>query len=101
MDISQLLASFSSAFTQDNRLLTLSLGDGSIAAETLLPQALEGEEGVSESYRYQLICLSPNGSIELKSLLGVAAKIGIAAASGEELVRCGVVANRLTAPAGS
>lgn len=91
MDISQLLASFSSAFTQDNRLLTLSLGDGSIAAETLLPQTLEGEEGVSESYRYQLTCLSPNGSIELKSLLGVAAKIGIAAASGEELVRCGVV----------
>ncbi|WP_337883458.1 type VI secretion system Vgr family protein [Chromobacterium haemolyticum] len=91
MDISQLLASFSSAFTQNNRLLTLCLGDGSIAAETLLPQTLEGEEGVSESYRYQLTCLSPNGSIELKSLLGVAAKIGIAAASGEELVRCGVV----------
>ncbi|WP_083370108.1 type VI secretion system Vgr family protein [Chromobacterium sphagni] len=91
MDISSLLASFASAFSQDHRLLTLGLGDGHIAAEQLLPQSLDGEEGVSKPYRFTLTCLSPDGAIELKTLLGQPARIGIADAQGVETVRCGVV----------
>ncbi|AAQ61637.1 type VI secretion system Vgr family protein [Chromobacterium violaceum] len=91
MDLSSLLASFASAFNQDQRLLTLELGSGQVAAEQLLPQSLNGEEGVSQAYRYQLTCLSPDGAIELKTLLGQAARIGIADAQGQETIRCGVV----------
>ncbi|NHQ82458.1 type VI secretion system tip protein VgrG [Chromobacterium vaccinii] len=91
MDLSTLLSSFASAFNQDQRLLTLELGSGSVAAEQLLPQSLDGEEGVSKAYRYQLTCLSPDGAIELKSLLGQSARIGIADAQGHETIRCGVV----------
>nr|WP_199066565.1 type VI secretion system Vgr family protein [Chromobacterium sp. ASV5] len=91
MDISSLLASFASAFTQDKRLLTLSMGEGAISANQLLPYTLEGEEGISEAYRYQLTCLSPDGSIELKSLLGQPVRIGIEDAKGVKTVRCGVV----------
>ncbi|KMN76136.1 type VI secretion system protein, partial [Chromobacterium sp. LK11] len=91
MDLSTLLASFASAFNQDQRLLTLSLGDGSVAAEQLLPLSLAGEEGVSRPYAYQLTCLSPDGAIELKTLLGLPARIGILDAAGAESLRCGVV----------
>ena len=91
MNLDTLLASFASAFNQDQRLLTLELGSGSVAAEQLLPQSLDGEEGVSKAYRYQLTCLSPDGAIELKSLLGQSARIGIADAQGQETIRCGVV----------
>ncbi|WP_440216489.1 hypothetical protein [Chromobacterium piscinae] len=58
MDLTSLLSSFASAFNQDQRLLTLELGSGSVAAEQLLPQSLDGEEGVSKAYRYQLTCLT-------------------------------------------
>ncbi|BBH11293.1 type VI secretion system Vgr family protein [Chromobacterium haemolyticum] len=91
MDLSTLLASFASAFNQDQRLLTLSLGDGSVAAEQLLPLSLAGEEGVSRPYAYQLTCLSPDGAIELKTLLGLPARLGILDAAGAESLRCGVV----------
>ncbi|MBP4049127.1 type VI secretion system tip protein VgrG [Chromobacterium violaceum] len=91
MDYSTLLASFASAFDQRQRLLTLELGEGSIDAHQLLPQQLDGEEGVSQAYRYQLTCLSPDVSMELKALLGLPARIGVAGADGVETVRCGVV----------
>ncbi|RQO65397.1 type VI secretion system tip protein VgrG, partial [Aquitalea sp. FJL05] len=91
MDFSALLASFAAAFSQHQRLLTLQLDGGQIAAEQLLPHTLDGSEGVSEAYRYQLSCLSPDGNIELKSLLGVAARLGVLDADGSEVVRCGVV----------
>ncbi|MBA4709088.1 type VI secretion system Vgr family protein [Aquitalea aquatica] len=91
MDFSALLASFAAAFSQHQRLLTLQLDGGQIAAEQLLPHTLDGSEGVSEAYRYQLTCLSPDGTIELKSLLGVAARLGVLDADGNEVVRCGVV----------
>ncbi|WP_244898991.1 type VI secretion system Vgr family protein [Chromobacterium violaceum] len=91
MDLSALLASFASAFNQEQRLLTLELGSGQVAAEQLLPLSLDGEEGVSKSYRYTLTCLSPDGNIELKTLLGQPARIGIQDADGDETIRCGVV----------
>ncbi|WP_083338814.1 type VI secretion system Vgr family protein [Chromobacterium sphagni] len=91
MDLNALLASFASAFGQDRRVLTLQLGTGQIAAEQLLPLSLQAEEGLSQPYRYTLTCLSPDTHIELKSLLGQPARIGIEDASGGESIRCGVV----------
>ncbi|WP_199153582.1 type VI secretion system Vgr family protein [Chromobacterium sp. ASV23] len=91
MDLNALLASFASAFGQDRRVLTLRLGTGQIAAEQLLPLSLQAEEGLSQPYRYTLTCLSPDTHIELKSLLGQPARIGIEDAAGGESIRCGVV----------
>ncbi|SMF12753.1 type VI secretion system Vgr family protein [Pseudogulbenkiania subflava] len=91
MDLSSLLASFAAAFTQDQRLLTLQLGDGGRWGETLLPLAVNGDEAVSDSYRYRVECLSPDAGLELKSLLGVPVRLGIAGVDGAEQVRCGVV----------
>ncbi|WP_406850426.1 contractile injection system protein, VgrG/Pvc8 family, partial [Chromobacterium phragmitis] len=91
MDLNALLASFASAFGQENRLLTLELGSGHLAAERLLPLSLDGEEGLSRPYRYTLSCLSPDDNIELKTLLGQSARIGIADPAGRESLRCGVV----------
>ncbi|WP_081542099.1 type VI secretion system Vgr family protein [Chromobacterium violaceum] len=91
MDLNSLLSSFASAFNQDHRLLTLELGSGQIAAEQLLPLSLDGEEGLSRAYRYTVTCLSPDGHIELKTLLGQPARIGIQDADGDETIRCGVV----------
>ncbi|WP_233196435.1 type VI secretion system Vgr family protein [Chromobacterium sinusclupearum] len=91
MDLNALLASFASAFGQDRRVLTLQLGTGQIAAEQLLPLSLQAEEGLSQPYRYTLTCLSPDTHLELKSLLGQPARIGIEDAAGGESIRCGVV----------
>ncbi|WP_046168902.1 type VI secretion system Vgr family protein, partial [Chromobacterium vaccinii] len=91
MDITALLASFASAFSQDNRHITLAIASDTAGPEQLLPQTLDGEEGVSRSYRFQLDCLSPDGQIELKSLLGHPARIGLMNAEGGEDVRCGVI----------
>ncbi|UTH75188.1 type VI secretion system Vgr family protein [Chromobacterium sp. IIBBL 290-4] len=91
MDLNALLASFASAFGQDRRVLTLQLGTGQIAAEQLLPLSLHAEEGLSQPYRYTLTCLSPDTHLELKSLLGQPARIGIEDAAGGESIRCGVV----------
>ncbi|QND85883.1 Protein VgrG [Chromobacterium vaccinii] len=91
MDITALLASFASAFSQDNRHITLAIDSDAAGPEQLLPQTLDGEEGVSRPYRFQLECLSPDGQIELKSLLGHPARIGLMNAEGGEDVRCGVI----------
>ncbi|TDR82636.1 type VI secretion system Vgr family protein [Paludibacterium purpuratum] len=90
MDITSLLASFATAFNQESRALSLALAD-SFSAEQLLPLEVVGEEGVSRAYRYRLTCLSPDCAIELKTLLGLPARFGIAGADGVETVRCGVV----------
>jgi type VI secretion system secreted protein VgrG len=90
-DVSTLLSSFAAAFNQDQRLITLQLGDGSAWAEQLLPQSVHGSEGVNQAYRYQVECLSPDGAIELKSLLGLPVVIGVLDANGDAVERCGVV----------
>jgi type VI secretion system secreted protein VgrG len=91
MNTTDLLSSFASAFNQDQRLITLQLGDGSAWGEQLLPQSVRGSEGVNQAYRYSLECLSPDGAIELKSLLGLPVVIGVLDANGGAVERCGVV----------
>ncbi|TJZ61641.1 type VI secretion system tip protein VgrG, partial [Chitiniphilus eburneus] len=94
-----MLASFASAFTQDQRLLTLHLGDGASDGAQLLPQSVTGDEALSQPYRYQLECLSPDVGLPLKSLLGLPVQLGILTADGEEVVRCGVVTAAQALPA--
>ncbi|SCK08695.1 type VI secretion system Vgr family protein [Vogesella sp. LIG4] len=91
MNLPDLLASFASAFNQDQRLLTLQLGDGKRWGQALLPLSLSGEEALAGDYRFRVECLSPNDGIELKTLLGSPVRLGIAGADGSESLRCGVV----------
>ncbi|MDN0077454.1 type VI secretion system tip protein TssI/VgrG, partial [Crenobacter sp. SG2303] len=92
-DLTTLLASFAAAFTQDARLLTLELGDGRRWADALLPQTLSGEEALSDSYRYQLTCLSPDTELALKDLLGQPVRLTVQDADGAAVARCGVVSS--------
>ncbi|AZN36358.1 type VI secretion system Vgr family protein [Iodobacter ciconiae] len=87
----QLLASFAAAFNQDQRLISLQLGDGAAWGEQLLPQHVTGSEGINQAYRYQIDCLSPDGALELKSLLGLPVVLSIENADGEAIERCGVI----------
>ncbi|MDC7696418.1 type VI secretion system Vgr family protein [Vogesella indigofera] len=91
MPLPDLLASFAAAFNQEQRLLRLQLGDGSRWGETLLPLALTGDEALAGNYRFRVECLSASDSIELKTLLGLPVRLGIAGADGAESLRCGVV----------
>ncbi|EEG09507.1 type VI secretion system Vgr family protein [Pseudogulbenkiania ferrooxidans] len=91
MNLPDLLASFASAFNQDQRLLSLQLGDGKRWGEALLPLSLSGDEALAGDYRFRVECLSASDSIELKALLGLPVRLGIAGADGSESLRCGVV----------
>lgn len=95
----ELLASFASAFTQAQRLITLELGDGSRFPGPLLPQTAVGEEALTSPYRYRLRCLSPDAAIKLKSVLGLPAAFGILDAGGRTVRRCGVVSEVKRLPA--
>jgi len=85
-----LLASFAAAFNQDQRLISLQLGDGAACGEQLLPQRVTGSEGINRAFRYQVDCLS-SGNLELKSLLGLPVVLAIADANGDAIERCGVI----------
>jgi type VI secretion system secreted protein VgrG len=54
-------------FTQDNRLLRLTTPLG---PDTLLAEGLQGSEGLSEGFRFELTALSTNADIALKTLIG-------------------------------
>ncbi|NHQ88449.1 type VI secretion system tip protein VgrG [Iodobacter sp. HSC-16F04] len=91
MNLSDLLASFASAFSQDQRLISLQLGDGAAWGEQLLPQRVTGSEGINQAYRYQIDCLSSDAALELKSLLGLPVVLAVADANGDAVERCGVI----------
>lgn len=91
LSLDRLLAAFASAFDQRNRLVTLSLGDGSVWRQRLLPLAVDGREGLSDCHRYDIECLSPEIGLDLSELLGVPARLAIRDADGGEVVRAGVV----------
>jgi type VI secretion system secreted protein VgrG len=91
-DVSALLTDpTASAFNQNNRLITLELDSGKIAAEQLVPQSVEGTEALGEPYCFEITCFSPNANIELKTLAGLPARLGILTAAGSKVLRCGVI----------
>ena len=78
--LGSLLATYASAFLQSNRLLELKvLGLGS---DALLPVSAEVEEGVSAGYVARISCVSPDGHLALKDLLGRIAELGLLLADG-------------------
>ena len=99
--LENMLADFASAFTQNDRLFKLQVGDGKIYDDRLLPQSVEGTESLSACYSYKVTCLSPDAFIPLKRLLGLDAQINIlTAGSGMGdfdahgpglLTRCGLI----------
>ncbi|SCK08459.1 contractile injection system protein, VgrG/Pvc8 family [Vogesella sp. LIG4] len=93
MNLPGLLASFASAFNQDQRLLTQQLGDGKRWGQTLLPLTLNGEEALAGDYRFRVECLSPDDGIELKTLQGLPVRLGMAGADSSESLHCGVVSS--------
>jgi type VI secretion system secreted protein VgrG len=88
--VSALLSAFASAFNQDSRLFTLHFADNTLEGQ-LLPYTLNGEETLSTSYRFDLVCLSSDIFIELKTLVGQAVDIAIGLADGGERLLSGVV----------
>ncbi|MCL2589748.1 MAG: type VI secretion system tip protein VgrG [Betaproteobacteria bacterium] len=90
--LEDMLADFASAFTQNNRLFTLQIGDGKTYDDRLLPQSLEGSEALSENFRYEITCLSADAFIPLDGLLGLDAQIDILI-NGEvgQITRCGLI----------
>ncbi|QBC42126.1 type VI secretion system Vgr family protein [Iodobacter fluviatilis] len=91
MTPSDLLASFAAAFNQDQRLISLQLGDGAAWGQQLLPQRVTGSEGINRAFHYEVNCLSSNGDLELKSLLGLPVVLAIENVNGDAIERCGVV----------
>ncbi|MGE5386157.1 MAG: type VI secretion system Vgr family protein, partial [Betaproteobacteria bacterium] len=90
--LADLLASGISLFTQGQRLLKLRFASSSVVGEgVLLPHVLKGSEGLSSCYRYELDCLSADGFIELKDLLGQAVEIGLLLPEGGERLLTGLV----------
>ena len=103
--LESILADFASAFTQESRLFNLQIGDGKTYGNRLLPQSLEGREALSESYRYEVTCLSPDAFIPLDGLLGQGAQLdilsgggGLFEPGGEQLTRCGLITEAQALP---
>ena len=91
-DPSTLLASFASAFDQHTRLLKLHFAaEAGIAEGTLLPHRLTGREGVNEGLHYELVALSTEAGLELKTLLGAAVLLEIQSDDGDPHAVCGLV----------
>ena len=62
-----LLSAFSSAFTQNNRLLKLRFSPSAgVADDSLLPWTLTGHEAINVGYRYELACLSASAYLPLR-----------------------------------
>ena len=92
MDFQSVVADFASLFDQTARILKLRFGEGSgVGESTLLPQVLRGREALSECYRYELDCLSPDTHLELKLLLGLPVEVSVLLADGGYRVLSGLV----------
>lgn len=91
MNLTDLLAAFASAFDQRNRLISLDIGQDRQWDGRLLPQSIDGQEAVSDGYRYTVDCLSPDTSLALRNLLGLSARLAIRNQDGNQVVRGGVI----------
>lgn len=80
------LAAFVGYFAQANRALDLKLGPDGPPNELLIPQRVAISEALSTPYTVDAVVLSGQEGLELKSLIGVAAAIGIATDHGRRHV---------------
>ena len=85
------LSTFASAlasatpFSQQQRLFTLRFERADLDAQ-LLPHSVQGSEQLSETYRIELVCLSADGGIALKQLIGLGVDIAIHHEQGERTI---------------
>ena len=87
-----LLAQGHLLFGQGARLLTLRFGPGSgLSDGVLLPQRAVGDEALSQSYRLEVHCLSPDIHLELKDLIGQSLELGLLLPEGGHRLFCGLV----------
>jgi len=90
--VSALRSAGASLFGQGARLLKLRFAERSgISEEVLLPHRIRGEERLSQTYRYELECLSPDAYLELKSLLGQPVEIALLLSDGGTRLLTGLV----------
>src|SRR5512145_1961268 len=90
--LAALRSSGASLFGQGSRLLKLRFAERSgISEEALLPHRIRGEERLSQTYRYELECLSPDVHLELKTLLGQAVEIALLLPDGGARLLTGLV----------
>ncbi len=82
-----------SLFNTTNRLLHLDLGTNGRWDSHLILQQATGSEGLNETYRYTLTCLSVDDAIELKYLIGLPARLSIVDDAGQTVERSGVVSS--------
>ena len=81
-----------SVYTQENRFMKLTAAPGAgIDEDVLLPFELTGDEGISEGYTYQLLCLSSDIHFKLDKLIGVPVQIAILTDAGTYRALCGIV----------
>ncbi|MDR2031165.1 MAG: hypothetical protein LBP86_02655, partial [Azoarcus sp.] len=98
--LDSLLSLDATPFIQNARLLKLQLFEDGQLTNRLPAQRAEGEEALSRPYKIDVTCQSPESGLELKSLIGLPAQIGILTANAggfgvgeeeEEVIRCGIV----------
>lgn len=80
------LAALVGYYAQANRTLTLQLGPDGPPNELLIPQRVAISEALSTPYTVDSVVLCVQEGLELKSLIGVAAAIGIATDAGRRHV---------------
>jgi type VI secretion system secreted protein VgrG len=91
-DLSSLLASFASAFTQKTRILRVYFSaDSGIAEDKFLPHVLTGHEEINGDFHYELELLSSDDNVELKSILGNPVMVTILTDTCAEREICGLV----------
>jgi len=105
--LKSMLEAFASVFTQESRLLKLQIGDGEQFGDLLVPQSVEGAEHLSDCYKYEVTCLSPDAFIPVDSFLGLAAQLDITTDTGglfdfdapqEDVTRCGLITRAQALP---
>lgn len=90
--LGDLQASGALLFSHQSRLLRLRFAQSSgIPENSLLPQTVKGDEGLSRCYRYVLDCLSADAFVELKDFQGQPIEIAILLPDGGERLLTGVV----------
>ncbi|CAL93924.1 type VI secretion system Vgr family protein [Azoarcus olearius] len=79
------------SFLPATRLVELRFAGGGPEGSPLIALSAYGEEGLNMCHRITVRCVAVDARIELITMLGLRAAIGIRTADGRERIRCGVV----------
>ncbi len=82
-------------FTQDNRLIAI---DTPLGKDALLFSAIQGNEGLSTPFSFELDLLSANNSIKFKDIIGKNVTVSIVLAGGEKRYFNGLISRFAQGP---